>query len=118
MQDYKKLKVWKLSHNLVINLYKITSSFPANERFSLVSQIKRAAISIPANIAEGCGRGSNNDLARFIKISLGSAFELEYFIFLSVELKFITSENSENILSKIIEIKQMLSSLLKKIKTT
>lgn len=80
MKDFRKLQIWEKSHVLVLSVYKQTKSFPKEELFGLTSQIRRAAASIPANIAEGCGRGSDAELARFAQISMGSASELEYHI--------------------------------------
>ena len=77
MQDFKKLKVWQKSHHLTLDLYRITSSFPRSELYGLTSQIRRSASSVPANIAEGCGRYGNAELTRFLRISMGSASELE-----------------------------------------
>ena len=92
-------------------------AFPKEERFGLVDQIRRAAVSIPANIAEGCGRGSDMDFARFLQIAMGSASELEYELLLSTDLGYLPPENGAAIAAQIIEVKQMLSSLLKKLKT-
>jgi four helix bundle protein len=83
MKDFRTLLVWEKSHLLVLDIYQHLSSFPKEERFGLADQIRRAAVSIPANIAEGCGRGSDADFARFIQIAMGSASELEYEILLS-----------------------------------
>ena len=77
MKDFRKLSVWGKAHSLVIEIYKITASFPKSETFGLTSQIRRATASIPANIAEGCGRDGQADLARFLQIALGSASELD-----------------------------------------
>jgi four helix bundle protein len=77
MKDFRKLSVWGKAHSLVIEIYKITASLPKSETFGLTSQIRRATASIPANIAEGCGRDGQADLARFLQIALGSASELD-----------------------------------------
>ena len=89
MKDYRQLNVWSKSHVLVKDLYLATSKFPRDEMFGMTSQIRRAATSIPTNIAEGCGRGSDADFRRFMQIAFGSANEIEYLIFLSYELKYI-----------------------------
>lgn len=83
MGDYQKLEVWKAAHRLTLGIYRGTAAFPASERFGITSQLRRAAASIAANIAEGCGRNSDNELARFLRISLGSANEVEYFLLLA-----------------------------------
>src|SRR5690625_964696 len=75
MQDFRKLHVWHLSHQLVLHLYETTRRFPDAERYGLTAQLRRSAISVPSNLAEGCGRGSNRDFARFIQIAFGSANE-------------------------------------------
>ncbi len=99
-----------------MQIYPLLGAFPKDERFGLVDQICRAAVSIPANIAEGCGRGSDADFARFLQIAMGSASELEYEIFLSKDLGFIDSETQSDLERKIQEVKQMLASFLKKLK--
>ena len=118
MVDYRKYKVWQKSHQLVLDIYAITSNFPKEEQFNLVSQINRAAVSIPTNIAEGCGRETQKELIRFLYISSGSAHELEYLLFLSIELKIKAMENTTKILADIDEVKRMLASLIKKISST
>ena len=79
MRDFKKYDVWRLSHEMVLSVYKMTSSFPSSEKFQLISQMKRAAYSIPSNFSEGCGRDSDKDFNRFIQICLGSAHEWNIF---------------------------------------
>ncbi|WP_431126729.1 four helix bundle protein [Flagellimonas flava] len=116
MVDYRNYKVWQKAHLMVIEVYQTTDAFPKKEQFGLVSQINRAVISIPTNIAEGCGRETQKELTRFLYISSGSAHELEYLIMLSKELNFINDEQFSNLSSKIEEIKKMLASLIKKIK--
>lgn len=109
--------VWKKAHALVLEIYKITRSFPAEEKFNLISQLNRAALSIPTNIVEGCGRETQKEFLRFLHISSGSAFELEYLILVSTDLKFIDSANSEKLMTEIMEIKKMLYVLIQKIKS-
>ena len=116
MVDYKNYKVWQKSHELVIDIYQITSTFPKSEQFNLVSQINRASLSVPTNIVEGCGRETQKELIRFLYISSGSAHELEYLILVSNELKFISTKDSKTLFKKIDEIKKMLFSLIKTIK--
>ena len=78
VQDFRKLKAWEKAHELTLGIYRATNGFPDNERYGIVSQVRRACASIPTNIAEGCGRSSPNDLARFIDIALGSTNEVDY----------------------------------------
>jgi len=108
------MQVWHKAHDLVIKVYKVTKSFPREEVYGLTSQIRRAAASIPTNIAEGCGRGSTKELKQFLRISMGSASEVEYQILLSYELRYMDSETYENLNSDIQEIKKMLSSYIVK----
>ena len=84
LQDYRKLDVWKKSHALTMMVYHITQEFPSDERYGLTSQIRRCCVSIPSNIAEGCGRSSNAELVRFLYIAMGSAQELDYQLYLSL----------------------------------
>ena len=116
MVDYRNYIVWQKSHRLVIDIYKTTGSFPKSEQFNFVSQINRAALSIPTNIVEGCGRETQKELIRFLYISSGSAHELEYLISAATELSFIENEPSKKLLSEISEIKKMLYALIQKIK--
>lgn len=117
MIDYRKYNVWKKSHQLVLDVYSVTSNFPKVEQFNLISQINRAVVSIPTNIAEGC-RETQKELIRFLYISSGSTHELEYLVFLSTELNYLEVEVSKKILSDIDEIKRMLASLIRKITAT
>jgi four helix bundle protein len=116
VQDFRKLKVWEKSHMLVMEIYKYTRTFPAEEMYCITSQIRRTAISIPSNIAEGCGRGSDAEFAYFIQIAIGSASELEYQTFLSFELGYLNKETSNELINTIITIKRMLTTLKKTLK--
>jgi four helix bundle protein len=89
MQDFKKLEVWRLSHALTINMYRCTRRLPDDERFGLTSQIRRAAVSIEANIAEGCGRNTRMDFARFLQQAMGSTRELECHLLIGKDLRLI-----------------------------
>lgn len=117
MTSHKDLKVWQKGIELVKSIYEITQLFPSNEQFGLVSQMRRAAVSIPSNIAEGCGRNSDKELIHFLYIALGSASELETQIIISQELSFLQPEKSEQMQSLIFEIIKMTSSLIKSIRT-
>lgn len=118
MVDYRNYKVWQRSHLLVLEIYKVTLQFPQSEQSNLVSQMNRAALSIPTNIVEGCGRDTQKEFVRFLHISSGSAYELEYLILVSRDLNFIKKESAEDLLSEIGEIKKMLYTLIKKIRAT
>ncbi|MDO9118781.1 MAG: four helix bundle protein [Nitrospira sp.] len=115
MRDFKKLKVWEKSHELTLAVYKATASFPGRELFGLTSQMRRSAASIPANIAEGCGRSGEPELARFLRISLGSASELEYHIILSTDLSYINKPTSHDLAKQVAEVKRMLTALIQKL---
>jgi four helix bundle protein len=117
MQGFKKLEIWRLSKELTIMIYKVTEKYPSTEKFGLVNQMRRAAISIPANIAEGTGRSSNKDLANFINISIGSLFELETFTEISKELNFIDANLHDAISKKIAEIKHKAINFNKRVRT-
>lgn len=93
--DFKKLTVWQAAHALAIDVYRATAALPAEERYGLQRQLRRASSSIPANLAEGCGRGTDTELRRFIRISLGSATELEYHLILSKDLGLLSKATSE-----------------------
>ncbi|PYP88219.1 MAG: diversity-generating retroelement protein bAvd family protein [Candidatus Angelobacter sp. Gp1-AA117] len=115
MKDFRDLKVWHKAHALVLACYESTSTFPKQEMFGLVSQIRRAGSSIPANIAEGCGRRGNGELHRFLNIAMGSASELEYHFLLARDLKFISPAQHERLHAQVTEVKRMLASLLIKV---
>jgi four helix bundle protein len=117
MTSHKELKVWQKGIELVKAIYEITKSFPISEQFGLTSQMRRAAVSIPSNIAEGCGRNSNKELTHFLYIALGSSAELETQLIISQELNFLEREKSEQIQNLNFEIIKMTSSLINTIKT-
>jgi four helix bundle protein len=108
LHDFKKLNVWQKGRSFVKEIYLTVSKFPPEERFALTSQMKRAVVSIPSNIAEGAGRGTNKDFARFLDIAYGSAFELETQIYSAFDLEFINEDKLNNLIEKIEEIEKML----------
>ena len=116
MKDFRHLKVWEMAHKLTLELYRVTASFPREELYGLTSQLRRAARSIPANIAEGCGRNTDREFSQFIQIAMGSASEPEYHLLLARDLGFLSPENYQALNAKIIEVKKMLASLLKTIR--
>jgi four helix bundle protein len=89
MKDFRDLVVWQKSHQLTLAAYRETMSFPSDERFGLTSQIRRSAASVPANIAEGCGRCGNGEFHRFLQVAMGSASEVEYHFLLAHDLKYL-----------------------------
>jgi len=114
MQDYKDLKVWEKAHQFTLKVYETTKLFPKEEMYSLTNQLRRASASIPANIAEGCGKNSQLDFANFLNIALGSANEAEYYLILSKDLKYL---NVEELLKTINEVKAMLIALIAKVRS-
>src|SRR5689334_22654421 len=111
MQDFRKLKVWEKSHQLTLDVYGATDRFPREELFGLTQQMRRSASSIPTNIAEGCGRGSSADLARFLQIAMGSACELEYQLILARDRNYVPPERHVELESGLLEVKRMLATL-------
>ena len=116
MKDFRDLKVWRKAHELALRAYEVSGTFPADERFGLTSQVRRSAGSIGANIAEGCGRGSDGELGRFLQIAMGSAAELEYHMLLARDLGFVSDANYDDIQEKLTEVKRMLASLIVKLR--
>ena len=108
MRDFHKLGIWQRSHQLTLDVYKASKSFPKDELFGLTSQIRRAASSIPTNIAEGCGRASNKDYAHFLQIAIGSASEVEYELLLAHDLEYINDEAFNKLTSETIAIRKMI----------
>ena len=115
MKDFRNLKVWEKAHRLTLDIYGLTRLFPKEELYGLTSQIRRSSSSIPTNIAEGCGRGSDADFKRFLQIAFGSASETEYLLLLSKDLHYVDSSKTESLNSDVEEVKKILSSLIKKI---
>ena len=107
--NFKELKIWQRSKELCLTIYKISTSFPEAEKFGLMSQIRRCSVSIPSNIAEGCGRNTDKQLIQFLNISMGSLTELETQIIISTELNFIINKESEIILTEINELQKMIN---------
>jgi len=118
MKNFKKLKVWENGFRITLDAYRLTRSFPNEERFGLVSQITNAAISIPSNIAEGSSRSSIKDYCRFLEISLGSSFELETHLLLSEALHFGNDMLRTEILNKVKQEHMMLHSLLQRLRSS
>ena len=116
MKDFRTLRVWEKAHDLVMSVYRATRAFPQEERFGLTSQLRRAAVSVPANIAEGCGRWGDRDFSRFLVIAIGSASEVEYLILLAADLNLLTSSQHETLNARVVEVKKMLSAFVGRLK--
>jgi four helix bundle protein len=117
MQDYKELKVWEKAHKFTLSVYEVSKTFPKDELYSLTNQLRRAASSIPANIAEGSGKNTQAEFAHFLTIALGSANESEYFLILSKDLNYLNQNKFSELYNSINEIKAMLISLINKART-
>ena len=115
MRDFRKYKVWEQSHKLTLLIYSETKKFPSDERYELISQSRRAAASIPTNIAEGCGKIGDKDFARYLNISFGSASELEYLLILAKDLEYISEDVFMNISTEIVSVKKQLYHLIMKL---
>jgi four helix bundle protein len=108
MRDYRKLSVWENSHRLTLEVYRLTAGLPRSERFGLSSQLRRAASSIACNIAEGAGRRTRPDYARFLDVALGSANELEYLLILAGDLDLLRVEDAKEVLDQVDHIRRQL----------
>ena len=116
MRNYRDIQVWQRSHQLTLTIYKMIESFPASEQYALTSQMKRAAYSVPMNIAEGCGKSSEADFVRFLEIASGSASELDYQLVLVRDLGYIDENQYEQFLNELIEIRKMLTTFIKQVR--
>ncbi len=117
MRDFRELKVWQKSHVLTVAVYKATAGFPKEELYGLTSQIRRASVSISANIAEGCCRSSDVDFARFLQMAAGSASELEYLLLLANEIELLNTQMYQQLASQVVEVKRMLTTFMQKLRT-
>ena len=116
MQDFRNVETWKKSHRLTLDVYRATAAFPKQELYGLTSQLRRSAASVPANIAEGCGRGSDADFARFLHIAMGSASELQYHLLLARDLSYLHEDSYRQLHANVAEVKRMLAGLIAKLK--
>jgi four helix bundle protein len=117
MRDFKELRVWQNAHQLAREVYRITQTFPRTEEYGLVSQLRRSVTSIPANIAEGCGRNGDRDFSRFLTIAAGSATETEYHVLLAHDLKYVQTEDYVELNRQINDIKRMLNVFVQRLAT-
>lgn len=116
MRDFRQLKVWEKAHALTLAVYRATVAFPRTELYGLTSQMRRSCVAIPTNIAEGCGRGSPADMARFLYMALGSASQLEYQLLLARDLQLLDASLHERLTNDTIEVKKMLATFVQKLK--
>jgi four helix bundle protein len=116
MKDYRELKVWQKAHELTLAIYRVSADFPRAELYGLTSQLRRSCSSIPANLAEGCGRYGDAELARFCSIAMGSASELDYHLLLAKDLKLIQFRQYQELAHQTSEVKRMLTGLQQKLR--
>jgi four helix bundle protein len=116
MQDFRNLKVWEKAHALTLAIYKSSKTFPRDEMYGLTSQMRRASVSIGANIAEGTCRRGDVDFARFLQIAAGSASELEYHLLLARDLELLGTSDYQRLSDETVNVKRMLASLMKKLR--
>ena len=110
MHRFKDLEIWKKSRAFCSDIYKTTSAFPETEKFGIIGQLRRASVSVPSNIAEGCSRKSNKDFSRFLEIAMGSLYEIETQLLISYDLGFLHKNKLDFLLSDLESIIKMTSS--------
>lgn len=115
MRDFKELKVWQKAHRFVLDVCRQSRDFPSDERFGLTAHLRKSAISVPSNIAEGCGREGERELARFLSIAAGSASESEYQLLLARDLGYLHHDAHRELDEQVNEVKRMLNSFLQKL---
>ena len=116
MQDFRKIMAWQKSHLLVLRVYVVTKTFPKEELFGLTSQMRRAAVSVAANIVEGRYKGGDREFARFLRLALGSAAELEYYVLLAADLSLLQEADRSRLTEAVTEVKRMLTGLVRRLK--
>jgi four helix bundle protein len=116
VQDFRELVIWKKAHELTLAVYQASRSFPREEIYGLTAQVRRSSASIPANLAEGCGRDSSADFARFCAIGMGSASETEYHLLLARDLRIISLAVHDELATKTTELKRMLARLIRNVR--
>jgi four helix bundle protein len=115
MKDFRDLKVWQRAHSVTLAIYRCTRAFPREETYGMISQLRRCSSSVAANIAEGCGRVGNPDFGRFLTIAMGSASELEYFLLLARDLRYLAPDEYSQVAGEVVEMRRMLNGLLCKV---
>src|SRR5215831_12377590 len=115
MRNYRELQVWNKAHHLTLELYRVSRAFPREETYGVTNQLRRAAVSIAANLAEGCGRRTSAELARFVGIAMGSASELDYHLLLSRDLGIMNDDDFQQNARALTEVRKMLTSFLSKV---
>ena len=118
IHNFRELIAWQKAMQLTKNVYLLLKDFPSSEQYGLISQIQRAVVSIPSNIAEGAGRATQKELVHFLSFSLGSAYELETELLLAGELNYISACQSEKINAEVVEVQKLVYSLMKKYNTS
>lgn len=116
MSDFKKLRVWEKARELATAVYRVTQHFPQHEQYGLTSQMRRAAVSVGSNIAEGCGRAAEPEKARFFRIAAGSLSELEFQTIIARDLRYVEQSGADDLASRIEELGRMLGALTNRIK--
>ena len=115
MQDSRRLQVWEKTHSLAIDVHRVTGTFPRQEGVALTSQLRRAALSIPANIAEGAGKPGNTEFRRFLRIAMGSASERDYHLLLARDPHLLDLATYNDLSARAVQIRRMLSGLIKRV---
>ena len=116
MRDYRRLLVWQKAHQLALGIYRATEAFPSSERYGLTSQLRRSAVSVPSNLAEGSGRHTDRDFSRFVSIAAGSANEVEYQLLLALDLGYLRGTDHARLTDQTTEIRRMLTALGRKLR--
>jgi four helix bundle protein len=115
LANYRDLKVWAQAHELSIAIYKATAAFPKDEQYGLTSQIRRSCTSIPANVAEGYGRGSDAELARYLRIAMGSATELDYHLLLARDINILDISSYDRLVHQLDDVRRMLTAFIQRL---
>lgn len=118
MQDFRNIDAWHVSHQLTLDVYEVTQSFPKHELYGMTSQIRRACMSIPTNIAEGCVRRTDTDFARFLYNALGSASEVEYLLLLSHDQHYLSTEQHHSLTEQVQRVKRMLAAFIRRLRSS